>query len=227
MTTLGVRSLRSVCLALVLALLAMPAFGGAVGAASGLTKQEQTFLDDLQDQADDFQEASTSLGKQFNKMGQDPTVIFDQQWIMQTAVPMAQLQQLEKDARALKPSARQQHLYVTWNEIAGLLSSATIDFTNGIDNIDPESFDIGSAKVIQATALINGLTTDMIAFRSNPDVVADKAKAIDSPVADCSPFEDYNVAQVYLALNPAESATLDPNDDGRACEVYFARDAAA
>jgi micrococcal nuclease len=40
-------------------------------------------------------------------------------------------------------------------------------------------------------------------------------------VADCSPFGSYEEAQVYYAAHPEAQPIIDPNGDGRACEVWF------
>ncbi len=42
-------------------------------------------------------------------------------------------------------------------------------------------------------------------------------------IADCSAFGSFEEAQVYYGANPGATA-LDPNGDGRACEVYFGVD---
>ncbi len=44
------------------------------------------------------------------------------------------------------------------------------------------------------------------------------------PIADCSAFASFEEAQVYYAANPG-ATDLDPNGDGRACEVWFGVDA--
>jgi hypothetical protein len=40
-------------------------------------------------------------------------------------------------------------------------------------------------------------------------------------VADCSAFATYEEAQNYYAVNPGAAPVIDPNYDGRACEVWF------
>lgn len=42
-------------------------------------------------------------------------------------------------------------------------------------------------------------------------------------ISDCSAFASFAEAQAYYAANPG-AAALDPNGDGRACEVYFGVD---
>ncbi len=44
---------------------------------------------------------------------------------------------------------------------------------------------------------------------------------VTGPVADCSPFASYQEAQTYYADHPEAQPIIDPNNDGRACEVYF------
>ncbi len=47
---------------------------------------------------------------------------------------------------------------------------------------------------------------------------------VTGPVGDCSPFASYEAAQVYYADHPEAQPIIDPNGDGRACEVYFGKD---
>jgi len=199
----------------------------ASAASSKLTNQEQTFLKGLESQSNDMGNATSDMADLFKKMGNDPTLIYDQSWIIKVAGVFVKFQNIDDDAHALKPSQRQQHLYITWTEVTGTIVAATKDYTRGIDNVDVDSIYAGTAKITHATALSNLLTKDITAFKKNPDSIASKAKAVTGPVADCSVFDDYNVAQVYLVLNPSETATIDPNGDGRACEIFFDRDTAA
>lgn len=46
-------------------------------------------------------------------------------------------------------------------------------------------------------------------------------------ITDCSAFASFDEAQAYYAANPASQPSLDPNGDGRACEVYFGVDTPA
>ena len=46
-------------------------------------------------------------------------------------------------------------------------------------------------------------------------------------ITDCGAFGSFEEAQDYYAANPAAQPDLDPNADGRACEVYFGVDQAA
>ena len=43
-------------------------------------------------------------------------------------------------------------------------------------------------------------------------------------ITDCSPFASFDEANVYYAAHPDTQPYLDPNYDGRACEVYFGVD---
>ena len=47
---------------------------------------------------------------------------------------------------------------------------------------------------------------------------------ITGPVPDCTPFATYDIAQDYYANHPEEQATIDPDADGFACEVFFGVD---
>ena len=199
----------------------------AQSSSNKLTTQEQTFMKAVASESSDIGDATSDMSDLFTKLGNDPTLIVDQSWTIKVAGVFVKFQNINDEARALKPSPRQQHLYVAWTEVTGLIVAATDDYTRGIDNVDVDSIYAGTAKITHATELSNQLTKDTLAFNKNPDVVANQAMAINGPVTDCSAFADYNVAQVYLALNPAESVTIDPNVDGRACEIFFERDVAA
>ncbi len=196
---------------------------GTTSSSTKLTGQEQTFLNNLQSQTVVVGKASDTLQKQFTLVGEDPTVILNQSWILKTAGALAMYQAVNTDAHALNPSVRQQHLYITWTDATTLISSAADDFARGIDNIDADSLVAGTAKIAQATALANGLAEDLKAFNNDPNIVSNQAMAVSGPVSECSAFPDYNVAQVYLVLNPDEQSTIDPNGDGRACEIFFDR----
>lgn len=47
-----------------------------------------------------------------------------------------------------------------------------------------------------------------------------------APITDCSPFASFEDANAYYAGHPEAQPYLDPNFDGRACEVYFGVDQA-
>ncbi len=44
---------------------------------------------------------------------------------------------------------------------------------------------------------------------------------------DCAAFASFEEAQAYYAANPGAQPNLDPNGDGRACEIFFGVDAPA
>jgi micrococcal nuclease len=46
-------------------------------------------------------------------------------------------------------------------------------------------------------------------------------------ITDCAAFASFEEAQAYYGANPAAQPNLDPNFDGRACEVFFGVDAEA
>ena len=47
---------------------------------------------------------------------------------------------------------------------------------------------------------------------------------IRGPVADCTPFATYAIAQSYYAAHRSEQPVIDPDNDGFACEVHFGVD---
>ncbi|MCC7024979.1 MAG: hypothetical protein IT338_19265 [Thermomicrobiales bacterium] len=63
-------------------------------------------------------------------------------------------------------------------------------------------------------SVVAGVAVASLLFALAPMVEAQYA-------ADCSAFATYEEAQNYLASNPGAAPIIDPNYDGRACEVWF------
>ncbi len=84
----------------------------------------------------------------------------------------------------------------------------------GVD-LSTESIDAGTGTIA------NEPQVPSQADQGSGSTDASGSSGIVGPVADCTPFADYDQAQTYYAENPEEQPTIDPDFDGLACEVYF------
>lgn len=188
--------------------------------SSELTAQEETYFSELLEDSETFATSFMDAGELFGEAGVDPTLLLDQDWNIDVAVQFATLQQVGIDAETLDPSPRQQHIHDLWLETNRLTGLAITDITQGVDNLDPNAINTGSNRLVYASNLVDDMTVAITAFNSNPNVPAEPTYVI-GPVADCEPFDTFADAQEYYDAHPEEQATIDPNFDGRACEVFF------
>lgn len=189
-------------------------------ASADVTDEELEYIESLSDDLELSADVSGEVGALFSEAGQDPTLIFDQDWIINLASQLALWQIIAEDAQELEPSDRQLHIQTLWLEINSLILLAIGDITFGIDNIDPTSLERGGARIVYATLLIDDLSAAIVAFGEDPNTPAVPTNAI-WPVSACDEFPDFELAQLYYAAYPKEQATIDPDVDGFACEVFF------
>lgn len=185
-----------------------------------LTSQERTYLSDLSDGLTTLGEASTEIGELFTDASEDPSLLVDQEWIHSIAGEFVTIQRVDTEAQTLNPSQRQDQLQELWLGITGLTSQATLDFTDGIDNLDPDAIALGSERYTYASLLVNDLSEALDAFGRNPGRSIEPDHVI-GPVDDCEAFDSYADAQDYYRAHPEDGPTIDPNGDNRACEVFF------
>ncbi len=184
------------------------------------TAQEEAYFAALADDSETFGSAIGDVGQLFSEAGVDPTLLFDTGWITDVAVQFAILQQIGIDAQSLDPSPRQAHIHDLWLETNRLTGLAIDDITRGVDNLDPDAINTGAARISYASNLVDDTTAAIVAFFADPNTPIEPTYVI-GPVSGCEPFASYALAQDYYGAHPEEQATIDPNLDGRACEVYF------
>lgn len=212
-----VRRTWAVVLALVLAITSM---AGVSAQGSDPTRQELDYFDALQDELDTTIGASEELSALFGEAGRDPTVIFDDTWKLEMVVQLVTLQMLEENAATMSPSPRQQHIHDLWLEITALTTRYVDDVIVGLDNIDPGRLEQGTNRIVYASLLVQDLTRAIELFGENPNA-AFTPEYPAGAVQGCEPFADFETAQQYYAAYPEMQQVIDPNWDGRACEVHF------
>ena len=187
---------------------------------SQVTVEELAYFEVLRADMERVTGPTAEFGALFTAAGNDPTLLFDGTWQIQVAALLVEWQQFDSDAQQMTPSARQLHIHDLWLAITELMRLSGDDIVLGVDNLDPDSLNRGSARITYATLLIEDLTAAIELFAEDPDASYTPIHAM-SPVANCEPFPNYEEAQQYYAAHPWEQPTIDPDVDGLACEVYF------
>jgi hypothetical protein len=188
-----------------------------------ITAQERRYIDGLNDGMIELGDASTAMGELFTDAGENPTLIRDDEWMVQTAAQFVRIQQVAEDAQALNPSDRQEHIQELWLAINALTTAAVDDYTVGIDSLDPPSLEQGAARYVYAALLVSDLIAARDAFNEDPNDPIEPEHVI-GPVQACDEFDSYADAQEYYPAHPEEQPTIDPDFDGLACEVFFGRE---
>lgn len=187
------------------------------------TAQERRYIDALNDGLVELGDASIEAGEQFAEAGENPALFLDQEWTIQTAAQLVRIQQVAKDARALDPSDRQEHIQELWLAVNDLTETAVDEYIEGIDSLDAELIERGTARYTYAGLLVGDLIKARDAFNEDPTDPIEPEHVI-GPVEECDEFDAYDDAQDYYAAHPEEQGTIDPDFDGLACEVFFERE---
>lgn len=187
-----------------------------------LTAQEEAYFDELSAELDHATDIAFGLQDLFSMVGNDVTVLFDDEWRLDMAAHLVEWQQFHVAAQGMNPSPRQQHIHNIWLESTNLMSLSADDIIDGIDNIDPAPIERGTARIVYATLLMDDLTAAIELFGADPNALFVPTHAV-SPVQSCDAIPNYDEAQQYYAAYPSEQPVIDPDLDGVACEVYFGR----
>jgi hypothetical protein len=201
-------------------------FGGTVASAetAAFTAKEESFIEDLGTQVDTLGDALDDFSELMSHAGDDPYLMFDEDWISDVAVQVIIIQGVNEEALELKPTPRLRHIYVFWIEATGLFDLAMDDVVEFVDEADTDAAARGAERMSLASEIMTEATDAIYDVAEDPDVVFKRAKRVKSPVNSCEVFSTYEIAQVYYGGHLKEQATIDPNDDGRACEIHFDRD---
>ncbi len=189
-----------------------------------ITHQEREYIDAVNKGLLQMGDASTELGELFRDAGEDVLLFRDQDWIVDVATQFVVIQQVGEDAKELDPSARQEHIQDLWLAINELTTTAVDEYTVGIDSLDPESIEQGAERYKYAALLVGDLIEARDAFNEDPTNNPPEPEYTIGPVQECDEFESYAEAQEYYPAHPEEQETIDPDFDGRACEVHFGRE---
>lgn len=199
-------------------------------ALNEVTADERAYLDRLQDELLLLGETSTDLGELLS----DPQ-FGDTEWVVSVAADLVVYQQTYQAAlQEPPPPARLAAIHSTRLALLESLSTAADNYIAGIDNLDADLLDQARSNVNDASDHLDVLLRLIEEFEDNPgafgsaaapvpevDVVPTQAEAL---ITDCAAFGSFADANVYYAANPEAQPFLDPNVDGRACEVFFGVD---
>lgn len=194
--------------------------GESGGAAPAITDQERAYFDAVLAGLGEFLAVATAIEELFTEVGDDTDLLQDETWIAEVDDELERWRQIVADAETLEPSERQQHIHATWLSITTLLGLAVDEIDTGLEAQDEAIMTIATDRLTYVTLLLEDLSGSILAFEADPDAPYEMQYAL-NPVPDCTPFQDYEIAQQYYAAWPEEQPTIDPDEDGLACEVYF------
>ena len=116
---------------------------------------EAAYLDSVVEHLDSI--GSNTFGDLMGEMGDNPTLFFDDDWRLQTALQLALLQITANGMLDLVAPPSLQSLDAIVKEAAGLVESATMLYAQGLDNFDPDMVEDANALVVEATPLISDI----------------------------------------------------------------------
>ena len=134
-----------------------------------VSASECAYLNDLQGILDTTGTASGDIGEAFQEAGEDPTLIFDQGWIIETASAMAMIQVSHDQLGDLSPPESLAEIHTVTQDALSKMNEATNAIASGIDNIDADQITEGSTLFVSATNDIGtatGLLDDFMGARS-------------------------------------------------------------
>lgn len=105
-------------------------------------------------QLGDLGEATTTLGEQSTKAGEDITVILDDAWKLKTAVALAQFQMTAsalRDREDVPPEAADLHAMLL--ELADEVDAIATNYAEGVDNLDAGKLAEASAGMSRVTEM--------------------------------------------------------------------------
>ena len=186
------------------------------------TDQEEAYIDAIMSDADDYASIMQQIGPLFQQAGANPAVVFNETWQIQLAAQLVQWETVSERAHTYQPSERQHHIHAIWLTISELSLKAIDDIIQGVDTIDADALNRGTARLNYMSLLVEDVMAAVTQFLTDPNAPFTSTHAI-NPVPGCEVFPSYEEAQHYYAAFPEEQPTIDPDWDGLACEVYFGR----
>jgi hypothetical protein len=135
-------------------------------AAAGETAEELAYRLSVIDIAGQFEEGLGGLGAQSTAAGETPSLMFDEDWKIATAVYLASISVASDRVRELDPPAKFQAVHDELLIAAGHFDTMTTLYAEGVDEVSAdklglalESMQLGSESAQRVTALLQELNT--------------------------------------------------------------------
>ena len=97
-------------------------------------------------------QASSALGDQFTKMSENPILIFNDEWIVETSVWLATLRILHEEVEGMTVPPRMRTGHHHMLEATNSLDRSTYELATGIDNVDGDALERGINLVLDAAS---------------------------------------------------------------------------
>lgn len=156
--------------------------------------------------ADTYAEIATNLGEQMQAVGEEPALLFDQEWIITTATFVAAMRVNNDNVRALQPPAPFATVHTFMLQAADHYDVAMDALVEGIDNLEASLIE----KMAQELVLGNQAVTD--AAQAGNDVRATRvAEANQRPTNTSVPLPTNTLAPLPTnTLAPQPTSTPAP-----------------
>ena len=154
---------------------------------------ESAYTDRLHEAESSWVQTTTAFGELAFQVGNDPSLLNDQEWSLGVRSVLSTLQADAQRIREIQPGpASVHHIHAEMEEIAALVSEGVVVFGRGLEDGDPALVARGN-RLFQQAAGIRGTVAGAV------DVVV--------PVSPCAPVDLVfpAVARRYEARRPAEA----------------------
>jgi hypothetical protein len=123
--------------------------------SQSFTAEEQTFATEAMSIMTGYSNTMGKIGEQFTAVGNDPSLMFNDDWVTETAVAIAIFRELNNRVRALSVPLRFEASWAEMRIAADLYDQATDAIVEGIDNLNVERLNQGVQYMTEGNAAIN------------------------------------------------------------------------
>jgi hypothetical protein len=113
-----------------------------------------------------YAESLDGLSQQLTDAGENPALIFDQEWIIHTAAVITAIRLNNEEVRALDPPEQYLPGHMFLLEAADHLDAAMDAYIEGIDNLDTDKITQGNEALLLGSQAINNATQTFAAIRA-------------------------------------------------------------
>ena len=160
---------------------------------------EQAYIGQIGNIANTYADALDGLGQQLTDAGENPALIFDQEWIIDTAAIITTIRLNNEEVRTLEPPEQYQPGQALMLEVANHLDVAMDAYIEGIDNLDVDKITQGNEALLLGNQAITNAAQTFAAIR---------AGTYHSPEATAVP-----VTTAVSTPLPTLAATAEPPSD--------------
>ncbi len=120
--------------------------------------EEQAYLIEMTQIGDDYVTALELVGELSNQAGEDPTLLFDEEWKTQMAIGLLLMQVSGENSRELQPPARYEEAHKQFLEAVVHMDRVVELLPRGIDELDADLINEASIEMLLGTEALDEAT---------------------------------------------------------------------